>query len=385
MQNVSARTPAPELSSQTTSNHSANNFDFLRFLFAAIVIFSHSFALCGVGKSEPLSVLSGGQTYTAEIAVDGFFVISGFLITASWRRRPQWSEYLQKRVLRIYPGFLVVCLLCAFLVGPIGAVSPPAYFQQFQIGSFLRHLVLLDKLTLPPTFSQNFAPNEVNGSLWTIKIEFEFYLITALLGTFGLFRRRVLVLAFAAACLLLETAVSLPFVSVTLPDTLTSHLRFLTYFLAGMACFLYRDKIAYNRAGVAAAVVVLGIGAATHAFGAVMALPVVYLLLAAAFSPTVRLHRFAQTQDISYGLYLYAWPIQQLLVQHFDGLHNPWSLFLTALPLTALAATLSWHLIEKPCLRFKPNSLSRGKRAVRAEEKLPAHRAGVALEGADDI
>lgn len=385
MQNVSARTPAPELSSPSVSNHSANNFDFLRFLFAAIVIFSHSFALCGVGKSEPLSVLSGGQTYTAEIAVDGFFVISGFLITASWLRRPKWSEYLQKRVLRIYPGFLVVCLLCAFLVGPIGAVSPHVYFHQFQSGPFLRHLVLLDKLTLPPTFSQNFVPNEVNGSLWTIKIEFEFYLMTALLGTFGLFRRRVLVLAFAAACLLLETALSLPGISVSLPDTLTSHLRFLNYFLAGMVCFLYRDKISFGAWGAAAAALVLAVGTATHALGAVMALPVVYLILAAAFSPAVRLHRFAQTQDISYGLYLYAWPIQQLLVQHFDALHSPWSLFLIALPLTALAATLSWHLIEKPCLRFKPNSLSRGGRAVQADEELPAHRAGVALEGADDI
>ncbi len=360
------------------SNHSANNFDFLRFLFAAIVIFSHSFALCGVGKREPLSVLSGGQTYTAEIAVNGFFVISGFLITASWLRRPQWSEYLQKRVLRIYPGFLVVCLLCAFLVGPIGAVSPHAYFQQFRIGAFLHHLFLLDKLSLPPTFSHNFVPNEVNSSLWTIKIEFEFYLMTALLGTFGLFQRRGVLLAFAAACLLSQTALALPFVSVTLPDALTIHLRFLTYFLAGMVFFLYRDKIAYNRAGVAAAVVVLGIGAAAHTLAAVIALPVVYLLLAAAFSPAVRLHRFAQTQDISYGLYLYAWPIQQLLVQHFGALHNPWSLFLSALPLTALAAALSWHLIEKPCLRFKPGSGSAGRK------KLPAHRAGVALEGSDD-
>ena len=353
MRDVSARASAPELPVPSVSNHSANNFDFLRFLFAAIVIFSHSFALCGVGKREPLSVLSGGQTYMAEIAVNGFFVISGFLITASWLRRPQWSEYLQKRVLRIYPGFLMVCLLCAFLVGPIGAVSPHTYFQQLRIGAFLHHLFLLDKLSLPPTFSHNFMPNEVNSSLWTIKIEFEFYLMTALLGTFGLFQRRGVLLAFAAACLLSQTALALPFVSVALPDTLTIHLRFLTYFLAGMVFFLYRDKIAYNGAGVAAAVVLLGIGAAMHTLAAVIALPVVYLLLAAAFSPAVRLHRFAQTQDISYGLYLYAWPIQQLLVQHFGALHNPWSLFLTALPLTALAAALSWHLIEKPCLRFK--------------------------------
>ena len=353
---MSVRIPNPEVTATSVNDHSANNFDFLRFLFAALVIFSHSFALCGVGRREPLLRLSGGQVYTAEIAVNGFFVISGFLITASWLRCPRWTDYLQKRVLRIYPGFLVVCVLCAFLVGAAGAASPDAYLHQIRLGAFLRHLVLLDKLTLPPTFPQNFEPNEVNGSLWTIKIEFELYLMTALLGTLRLFQCRALLLALAAACLLLQTAISLPSISVPLPDTLTSHLRFLTYFLAGMTLFLYRDKISYGGSGAAVALTVLAIGTWTHALAAVVVLPAVYLIMAAAFSPRLRLHRFGQRQDISYGLYLYAWPIQQLLVQQFDALHHPWSLFLTALPLTVLAATLSWHLVEKPCLRFKPKT-----------------------------
>ncbi len=121
-----------------------------------------------------------------------------------------------------------------------------------------------------------------------------------------------------------------------------------------MVFFLYRDKVPYHWAWVTCAVAALALGTWTHTLEALMPLPLVYLLMAAAFGSGIRLHHFGRRQDISYGLYLYAWPIQQMLAQH--ALRNPWGLFLAALPLTALAATLSWHLIEKPCLRLKPKS-----------------------------
>ncbi len=226
MRNLSGPLHAP-----STASHSANNFDFLRFLFAVAVIFSHSFVLCGVDADEPLTRLSSGQAYLAELGVDGFFAISGFLITASWMRRPQWGDYLKKRILRIYPGFLIVGVLCILLVGTAGTVSPAIYLHQLQPARLLLHLLLLDKIAVPPTFSQNFVPDQVNGSLWTIKIEFEFYLMVAVLGTFHLFEKRVLPLALAAGGLLLYTLLHIHGTDIRLPASVTEHLRFLTYFL----------------------------------------------------------------------------------------------------------------------------------------------------------
>ena len=356
------------LSIPNVASHSANNFDFLRFLFAAVVILSHSFILGGAGAGEPLTRLSGGQVYLGELAVNGFFAISGFLITASWMRRPQWGDYLRKRVLRIYPGFLVVCVLCAFLVGTAGAAAPMAYLHQIQPARFLLHLLLLDKISVPHTFPHNPVPDEVNGSLWTIKIEFEFYLMVAVLGSLRVFRNRALPLALTAGSLLLCALIHVHGFAGRLPETFTEHLRFLTYFLTGMTFFLYRDWVPYRLAWVLCALAVLAVATWTHTLEVFMPLPLTYLLMAVAFSPGIRLHRFGQRRDISYGLYLYAWPIQQLLVQH--GVRNPWVLFLTALPLTALAATLSWHLIEKPCLRLKPKSNPQ-LGAVRPEDQNP--------------
>lgn len=376
MNDLSSTPPVPEIVS-----HSANNFDFLRFLFATVVIFSHCFVLCGLGAGEPLVRLSGGQAYLAELAVNGFFAISGFLITASWMRRPQWGDYLKKRVLRIYPGFLVTGIVCAFLVGAAGSISPAAYLHQIQPGRFLFHQLLLDKLAVPPTFSHNSVTDQVNGSLWTIKIEFEFYLMVAVLGTLRLFQKRVLPLVLTVCCLLLYVLLHIHRVPTHLPETFTEHLRFLSYFLTGMVFFLYRDKVSYSWAWAACAVSILAFGTWTHTLEAVLPLPLVYLLMAAAFSPGVGLHQFGRRRDISYGLYLYAWPIQQLLVQHFDGMRHPWGLFLVALPLTALAAVLSWHLIEKPCLRLKPKSNRRAGSASSLSRK-PQSSEEMAAEGA---
>ena len=154
--------------------------------------------------------------------MDGFFAISGYLITASWLRSV-WS-YFQKRTLRIYPGFLVVPLLCAVVVGPLGADSSAAYFREFPFFGFLRHALLLDKLDLPLTFLHSAVPGQVNGSLWTIKIEFECNLL-------------------AAALELLTLA---PHVRYSLPGSAAEHLRFFSAFLVGMIFFLYQDRTRYR-------------------------------------------------------------------------------------------------------------------------------------------
>lgn len=342
-----------------TEPHTGNNFDFLRFLLAVLVIFSHSFLLAGQGGQEPLSLLTRRQTYLGEIAVDGFFAISGYLITASWlRSRSVWG-YFQKRALRIYPGFLVVSLLCAFIVGPLGADSAAAYFHGFPFFSFLRHALLLDKLDLPPTFLYSAVPGQVNGSLWTIKIEFECYLLVAALGLAQVFRVRQVPLALLVAALGLELLTLAPHARHSLSESAAGHLQFFSAFPVGMVFFLYRDRIVYRPLLLAGAALVLAAGSYFFWLQAILALPLVYVLMYAAFSRSAVLHDFGRKRDLSYGLYLYGWPVQQLLAPYFSGPHSsgplaPYLLTLTVLPPALACAWASWHFVEKPSLRLKP-------------------------------
>ena len=347
-----------------TAEHTSNNFDFLRFLFATLVIFSHSFVLTDIGE-DPLSMLTRRQANLGEVSVDSFFAISGFLITASWLRGRKVLNYLQKRVLRIYPGFLVVCLFCAFIIGPLGADSAVRYFSEFSAFGFIRHALLLDKLELPPSFQHNPIPNQVNGSLWTIKIEFECYFLVALLGIVGAFQRRIVPLIFLVLGSIAFGIYALqPTAFSHFPETLSQHLRFFNYFLAGMVFFLYRDKITYRPSLLVGAVLLLIVAAQLNELQAFMALPLVYLLMYAAFSSSRAISGFGRKRDLSYGLYLYAWPVQQMLAAHFQGAFAPYLLFLAAFPLTLICAWISWCFVEKPSLSLKPKPQKQEARGI---------------------
>ena len=144
---------------------------------------SHSYPLLwGSNDREPLSRLSGGQMTLGEIAVDGFFILSGFLISASWARCRGLGDYLRRRVLRIVPGYVAAVLFSGLVAGPLLAASPRAYWGEFDARSFALHAANLEGAATP-------GP-PVNGSLWSIRYEFFCYLGMAALGLAGVMRRR---------------------------------------------------------------------------------------------------------------------------------------------------------------------------------------------------
>ena len=340
-----------------------NHFDFLRLIFAVLVLYSHSFALVQNGAAF-LDILNWthGQTYAAEIAVNGFFLISGFLITMSWTRSKNAVQFFKKRVLRIYPGFIGACLVCALVVSPLGAASPAGYATDLRHGaaSFVRGVLTLGQLNLPPVFLTNPQQN-VNGSLWTIRIEFECYLLVPLfMGLLGAGTRRGLVLGAALAgwagyaCVLLAGNSLFP--AGGPPESLVSHTQFAVYFLLGMSAYLFRDKMVLSRRGVWISLACLAASAAGGGFNAVLPLAGSYLLFCFAFNQRVRVPKLGRGMDLSYGLYLYGWPVQQLLVWYNKNtlnLLNPYVLFVCALPIAALLAAGSWFFIERPFLRLR--------------------------------
>ena len=148
-----------------------NNFNFIRFALAALVIFAHSYPLIDpAARNEPLQRFTRQQLFSGDLAVDGFFIISGFLILQSWLYSRSAGDYLRKRALRIYPGYLACALLCIFVIGPIGMGSASAYFHTMPWKHNLIGLPFLASLPLEPFRRQPYAL--VNGSLWTISAEF---------------------------------------------------------------------------------------------------------------------------------------------------------------------------------------------------------------------
>jgi peptidoglycan/LPS O-acetylase OafA/YrhL len=340
------------------ASHS-NNFDSLRLIFAVLVILSHSFPLTrGSNATEPLSRLTGGQITFGNISVWAFFVISGFLITQSWLRSPHVVKYLKRRVGRIYPGFAVAGLVTAIFIVP--AAADRATYAPVSLASYIGSTLRLLSFDYPPLFTANPMPNALNGSLWSVPYEFWCYLGVLALGLTGLLRRRWVVVSIFLAAIGCHLWMDItgwarglgvisrifgypPFWAAVLP-----------FYLAGTLFQLYGGKTLLRRPWIVASAVAL-IASNFVPHGLVVTLPTcgAYLLMALAYLPLLHPLNLGRFGDFSYGVYLYAFPIQQLLVQRAHGQIAPLTLFAEAAPLTLIAGALSWFLVER---HFLPRS-----------------------------
>jgi len=179
-----------------------NNFNLMRLLLALAVIYSHSYPIAlgreGEILHEPFCFLTHHLTTTGQLAVDAFFLISGFLITAIWMRSRTFVAYLMKRILRIYPGFVVAMGVSAALIWTLCPQFRATVINPWGwVISFFKNLLLLSNssITGPGIFPGNPSPQVLNGPLWTIPVEFLCYLFVLLVGFCGLFYRKRLILA----------------------------------------------------------------------------------------------------------------------------------------------------------------------------------------------
>ncbi len=333
-----------------------NNFDLLRLLFATTVVLVHAHVLSGSPELAPLS-----HVLSTDVAVHGFFVISGFLITASHQRSATLARYAEKRVRRIVPGYVAVVLTTAALGVFVTDLAPVAYLRD---GGLWRHLAanlsFLNFLapSLPGVFAANPTVTAVNGALWTIRIEMICYAGVPLL--FATLQRLPSALVFGAA--LATCAASAAWLGAQHARTGDEIWRLaqvelplpVAYFLCGAAIRLHYAR--FERHASALFVASLACVAARWlpplAPIAEFALPAalaVIVLCAALLAPP--LGNFARYGDLSYGIYIWHFPVIQLLVSL--------GLFAAA-PLVALSATLasvgalalvSWNAVERPFLR----------------------------------
>jgi peptidoglycan/LPS O-acetylase OafA/YrhL len=327
-----------------------NNFDAMRLLAAAMVFFSHGFAIYGLPEPVLIPAYKGAHAISfGTVAVSMFFVISGYLITKSWQDTGDGLRFIRKRLLRLYPAIFLNFLLVACLIGPLHTVLPGGDYW-ISLGRMLPELatgaVSFTQPSLPGVFTENPIPHAVNGSLWTLPYEALCYLLV-LTGWLLPLRFALpliavaLVVVFGRELLFPEETLDLPYLHVAA-------------FLTGGMMYLWRERVPLHRIGAGLAVAILAGLALTGAYLLPLYLLAICYLTLFVCLKAPWMGNAARYGDISYGLYIYAWPVQQAFAAWMLPKEMPLALFMLAsFAVTAAFAFLSWHGVEKPALRRK--------------------------------
>lgn len=331
-----------------------SGFDYMR-LALAIGVFVVHISGTTYGEKGAAAAWSGALEPLIRAILPMFFALSGFLVAGSMKRCATLVKFLGLRAIRIYPALAVEVLLSALLIGPlVTTVSLQAYFTDPMFWRYVLNVTGHISFFLPGVFADNPIPDYVNRQLWTVPYELDCYIVLGALIAIGAKRHRVL-LPIGTALLLAAYAVPMLIRRGMLYETneaLSGQLLVVT-FLIGVCLYAYRERIPFNR-WLFCASAALGILCLSKLFNGgyyLATLPVAYVTayLGLLNPPRVGIIRSA---DYSYGIFLYGYVVQQL-VMSIPGLREwYWNLFI-CLPLTIVVAALSWHWVERPAAGLK--------------------------------
>ena len=344
-------TPAPD---------HQNNLTALRWFAATLVLYGHAFVFLGLPEPLFLQWVPMGP-----LGVYIFFAISGYLVAQSWSRDPHVLRFLAKRALRIFPGLIVCTLLSVLALGPwLTTLDAATYWRNEHTRGYFANIALYMTYHLPGVFASNKLPHAVNGSLWSLPVEFFMYLLLALLGTVGACFKAAHLSARITSGLV--GAVSLLFMALVafwaMPATeamvqYRTDLRQIplcgVYFMVGASLYCFNWARHFSLSNVILALVLwlcLSVRPQWFVMASWVVLPFVVLAFGLARHPWLsRMHQ----RDYSYGIYIYAFPVQQTLVSFWPQMPLI-DYLLSTLMITIALAALSWHFVEKPALKLKP-------------------------------
>lgn len=325
-----------------------NGFDTIRLIAATAVVVSHSFALTGL--REPFEDFGGGMTLGI-VGVAAFFVTSGYLVAASAERYSP-PEFLTRRARRLYPALAVSVAICLATGVLLTDLSSSQYLRSPGTWHFAMNVFALPAAyDLPGVFTDR-PVSAINGNLWTLPFEVVCYAAALVIAKLPKSRRVALVTAWVAAMVLarwLEGAdAGVPY--------LIERLAFLfRFFGAGMVLRAFGDRLPIRGHLAAVSVVALAVSPWLGLFPEALATFGAYALLVAALTAPKCFRDLTRRGDISYGVYLYSFPIQQMVA--LLALASPISWLantLLALPLALAAGALSWVLVERRFVRRSP-------------------------------
>lgn len=336
-----------------------NNFTLLRLMAALTVVLSHSGPMLGLGSSTPNFLFAHiGRDY-GPLALDWLFVTSGFLVPASLFQRGDLNHFIWARGLRLYPGLWLCLPLTVFILAPLLSTMPAKdYYASKETWTyFWRGMTLFDgiRYALPGVFETNPLKGEFNGSLWTLPVELRMYMFCAV-GWLAFSWRpnlRVPALKIVAPIVALFLYVSI-LRHYAQGITINNVDVAIFMFFMGATLYFWRDKVSLSWASFIALPLLVAVAALvdTGLAFAVYLLCSAPFLLHLAYLPSGKIRKINAWGDYSYGIYIYAFPVQQTLAHFFP-----------AMPLAAMVlgsgaiawaiAWCSWRLVEKRAMGMK--------------------------------
>ena len=330
-----------------------NNFDFLRLIFATLVIVSHSYPLTGF--KEPLVEITDGQISIGNLSVDIFFIMSGFLIINSLKYSKTPQNYLWKRVLRLFPALFVVLVLTLILTFALYTGANLLHEKTFW--SYLPNNLSLYfvQYKINHVFEDNIFPGYINGSLWSLSYEFTMYIFILLLfpiknyKLLGFFVLGAFLISYYSI-LFRPNLLSNIFSAIQLQSP--KFYRLSTYFLAGsLLTFINLKKLNTPLIKISLLVlIILSLLFNVYSQTSYLFLPLLTILVGLSYSGFLNIIP-QKIGDISYGMYIYGFPVQQTLM-HFLNL-TPIQLMVMSIPVAAVFSYFSWTFIEKKCMNLK--------------------------------
>lgn len=330
----------------------------MRLVLAATVVYSHSYAIGGFER-ESFALWTKENIILGTLGVLGFFGLSGFLVTASFDRAPKVFGYLLKRVRRIFPGFWVCLIVTAFVIAPLVWLASGRSLGSFRwTGSesalsyvSTNFFLKVNQSSIQDLLSGQKWQESLNGPLWSLQPEFLCYLFVVAAGLGLALRSSRWLLAVVTACALvfhIVRVVSGPEAYPAIPGAFATRIwgPFVTAFMVGMCAYVWRDSIQFNWKTVAFlcgfALVCLKLGG----FHIVAPVVVTLIVLLGGALVNIRLKT-----DLSYGMYIYSFPLQILIGSLGWAAGSVWLFMLVSLAVSAGAAWLSWNIVEKPALQ----------------------------------
>lgn len=353
-----------------------NNFDFLRLLAALLVVVGHAYGI--MAHEQP--TLLGPQISVLGLII--FFSISGYLVTNSWKSDPSLGRFLLKRALRIFPGLIAAISVTTFVIGPIASDLPLAsYLTQRGTYAYLLNGALRYTYGLPGVFADNPISGAMNISLWSLPVEFSLYLAVPVIVLLG--ARRYDVAFWAVTVVLAISSIYLTYYQhgphiVIYGTDLIAACGIAYFFTAGAYFAAHKGKFSMVVACALFAAWAIeprfftGILRFPIAVTVAFAIPYIILSIGTKSWPIIR--HTGRLGDLSYGIYLYAFPVQQIIAQGALRKASVSTSIWLSLLITIPLALISWHLIEKQAIRAKGMILNRLSGMASPAERAPVVR-----------